>query len=168
MMKKTIAVVLLLSLALALLSACGGGASSVSMFDLNKAMCAATDEFGEMKYASSADDDADGLFANVSSMDYSKVAGFFVTYAASGKGNADEIVVIEVKNKADVNEAADSLRAHLENRRALYATYDTTQVKKLEDGRVLTSGSLAALVVADDADEICRAFSAFVKGGEEG
>ena len=91
-------------------------------------------------------------------MDYAKVNAFFIYYAAEGAGNADEIAVIQVKNKADLTQAADSLTAHLNKRKSLYATYDRSQLAKLEKGRVVTKNGMAALIVADDADQIEESF----------
>ena len=145
-----------------LLVACGGGSKPVSMYDLNKAMSGAV-SFSDMKYVSSQDAEPDDLFSNVSDMDYGKVQGFFIFYAAKGAGNADELVAVQVKKSADLPEAVASLKAHLEKRRTLYATYDKTQVKKLEEGRVLSEGDVAALIVADEPEKIEKAFHNFFR-----
>lgn len=154
-------------LALAFAGCSGESKEQVSMYELNKAMCAATDNFKDMKYTCAEDGNEEEVFSNISEMSYSKVNNFFVTYAMEGKGNADEIAVIEVKNKGDVTEAADSLNAHLEKRKALYATYDTSQVKKLEKGKVVTYKNIAALIVADDVDAIEKAFYSYFGGNAQ-
>lgn len=160
-MKKTIALVVASLAVLMVFVSCGAKTETISMYDLNKAMTAVV-SLSDMKYVSSADDNAEDLFANVSDMDYGKVNAFFINYAANGKGNADEIVVIQVKNKSDVTEAAASLKAHLQKRQALYATYDKTQVDKLSRGKVITKNDTAALIVADNADKAEKAFSDFL------
>ncbi|MBE6835514.1 MAG: DUF4358 domain-containing protein [Ruminococcaceae bacterium] len=158
----TFGVVMLLSVALC---ACAGKTekSKVSMYDLKNAMANATESFGEMSYASSEDDDAQGIFANISDMDYSKVESFFIYYATDGTGNADEIAVIKVKNDDDVSVARKALEDHLAKRTALYSTYDKTQLKKLDSAKVTVSGGYAALVVGDDAEKITNAFNEFLK-----
>ena len=165
-MKKFYSVVFTVLIVALALSACSAQKSDISMYELNKAMCAATDKFTGMKYISTDDGNEEETFSNISKMDYSKVGNFFITYAENGKGNADEIAVIEVKNKSDLIEASDSLNAHLEYRKSLYATYDQSQVKKLEKAKVITYGSIAALIVADDADAIEDAFYNYFSGGE--
>ena len=90
-----------------------------------------------------------------------KVKAFFITYAANGTGNADEIVAIQVKKKADLNEAAASLRIHLDTRKTLYATYDKSQTPKLERAKVITRGNLVILIVSDEVDKIENAFYRF-------
>jgi hypothetical protein len=114
-----------------------------------------------MKYASSSDTNPDDLLAHVSNIDSSKVKAFFITYASNGTGNADEIVAIQVKKKSDLNEAASSLKIHLDTRKTLYATYDKTQMPKLEKAKVLTRGTLAILMVSDDVEKMEAAFYTF-------
>ena len=147
---KIIAGVMLLVLILTL-SACGpkSGKKDVSMFDLQKAMIAAAD-FKEMNYVSSSDDGAGDLFTYLSDMDYSKVEQFFLSYAKDGKGNADEVAVVRVKTKADLDEAVKSLENHLQKRIQLYRTYDPTQSEKIEKGIVFSQDDLAILIVSDD------------------
>lgn len=160
-MKKRIVLIIAALAALVMVASCGAATEKISMYDLNKAMTAEV-SLSDMRYVSSADDNAEDLFAQVSNMDYGKVNAFFVNCPVNSKGNADELVVIQVKNKSDLAEAKASLDAHLEKRKALYATYDKSQLDKLSRGRVVTKGSAAALIVSDDADKIEKAFYDFV------
>ena len=134
------------------------------MYDLKTAMASSTEKFSEMTYASSEDADPESVFANISDMSYSKVGGFFVYYATNGTGNADEIAVIQVENSGDLTEARKSLETHLEKRKALYSTYDKTQLKKLEAARIATSSYCAALIVADETEKIADAFNNYFNG----
>ena len=86
-----------------------------------------------------------------------------ISYAADGTGNADEIVAIQVKKKSDLNEAAATLKTHLETRKTLYAAYDKSQLPKLEKSKVFTRGTLAILMVADDSDKMEAAFNDFFR-----
>jgi hypothetical protein len=133
----------------------------ISMFDLSRAMLGAA-TFGEMRYISSTDDYAEDKFSYVSDLDYGKVEAFFLAYAADGKGNADEIAVIRVKDAQDVNAAMVSLQNHLQKRVALYQTYDPSQSEKLGKGSVFTDGRFAALIVSDDNHAVRSAFEAFL------
>ena len=116
-MKKLLLTVLALTVALTAVSCGGTETREVSMFDLSRAMLAAA-TFEDMSYVSSADDGAEDLIANVSDIDYEKVRSFFIAYASDGMGNADEIVVISVKNASDAAEAKASLDRHLESRKS--------------------------------------------------
>lgn len=161
-MKKAIALMTAALAALMVFASCGSKAEDISMYDLNKAMTAEV-SLSDMKYVSSADDNAEDLFANISDMDYRKVNSFFINYAANGTGNADELAAIQVKNKSDLTEAAASLTSHLEKRKALYATYDKSQLGKLSHGRVVTKNDVAVLIVADEADKAEKAFYDFFR-----
>jgi hypothetical protein len=144
------------------LCGCGGkGAAAgdtVSMYDLRKAMEEADTSLPEMTVLSKNDDNAESLFTdNISEMDYDKIEDFFVSYAIDG-GNADEIVVIAVKDKNDVNTAKQTLEDHRERRRKLFEQYEPEQVKRIEDGIIFTEKQYAVLIICDNRDGVRKAF----------
>ncbi len=161
--RKITAVILSAVMLCGILSACGDDAEEISMYDLNQALVGFTGDPDSMKYASSSDSNPEELLSHVSNIEYSKVKAFFITYATNGTGNADEIVAIQVKKKSDLNQAADSLRSHLETRKTLYAAYDKSQLPKLEKAKVFTRGTLAILMVSDNSDKMEAAFYGFFK-----
>ncbi len=149
-MKRSVTFLLAVMICLLCLCACGNEKNSdVSLYDLSRAMLSAT-EFGEMNYVSSTDENAKDLFSYVSDMDYEKVDSYFLSYAKDGKGNADEIAVIRVKDKADLDTAVKSLNSHLQKRINLYRTYDPAQSARIEKGEVFTESGLAILIVSED------------------
>ena len=162
-MKKTTALLLCLATLLLLLCGCSKGTqNNVSLFDLKEAMLAAT-TFGDMAYVSSEDKEAETYLATVSDLDFDKVDAFSITYAKDGKGNADEIVVIRVKNSADTALALATLQAHLKTRQSIYATYDPTQSEKIGKGVTFSKGAYAVLIVSDDNAAVKAAFDEHVK-----
>lgn len=161
--RKMTAAILSAVLLCGLFVSCGDDAEEISMYDLNKALVGFTSEPDNMKYASNSDSNPQDLLAHVSNIDYGKVKAFFISYAADGTGNADEIVAIQVKKKSDLNEAAATLKTHLETRKTLYAAYDKSQLPKLEKSKVFTRGTLAILMVADDSDKMEAAFNDFFR-----
>lgn len=165
-MKKALALMAALMVMIGALAACGEDAKDISLYDLNRAMSDAGGEFQDMKYASSADENPEDLFEHISDMDYGKVKAFAIYYAANGTGNADEIAIIQVKKKADLNEAELSLKAHLAKRKDLYKTYDDSQLPKLDKARIVKKDSVAALIVADNASDIEDAFFNFLAHAE--
>jgi len=158
----------LLLLALLLLSTLWGCGSKqadtpiVSMYDLCKAMSAATEKLADMRYVSNSDASPEELLENVSNLDYEKVAAFFIDYASNGGDSADEIVVIAVKDSADADAAKDSLEAHRSQRLSQYRVYCPEECEKLESGLVFSEGKYAVLIVAEDASAIKAAFSQFI------
>lgn len=162
--KRAGALLLCALIAAGLFAGCGKNrpAQDVSLFDLKEAMLAAT-AFGDMAYVSSQDKDAETYLATVSDLDYGKVDAFSITYAKDGKGNADELVVIRVKDSADTPAALASLQTHLKTRQAIYAAYDPTQSKKIGAGIAFSQGNYAVLIVSDDNAAVKAAFEAGVK-----
>ena len=163
-MKRTIAVLLCCLLVGSLFCACGRKVPSnnISLFDLKEAMLAAAD-FGDMAYVSSADTQAETYLTTVSDFDFTKVDAFSIAYAKDGKGNADEIVVIRVKDAADTPAALLSLQKHLQTRQSLYATYDPTQSEKVGKGITFAKDNYAVLIVSEDNAAVKQAFESFVQ-----
>ena len=163
-MKKPIALLLCTFMVVVFFAACGGTTpvDSVSLFDLKETMLNAT-TFGDMAYVSSEDQDAKTYLETVSSLAYEKVDGFFISYARDGKGNADEIVVLRVKNPADTAEALQTLQMHLKTRQSLYATYDPAQSQKIGQGITFQRGAYAVLIVSNDNGAVKQAFESFLE-----
>ena len=147
---------LLLALLLLLLPACGAGNADVDMTALQESMADAAPSLPQMLSVTDADENAGELFSYLSDMDYGKVSRFFLLYAASG--DADEIAVIEVKNRADAADAEQSLRAHLVNRARLYEQYRPDQLQRVEQAEVFVRGRWAVLIVCDEAAAVKAAF----------
>ena len=163
-MKKKITA-LLLALTFVFLMGCGSEKTTevkdVNFYDLRTAMLNATDKLPEMQTASSADDNAAELLAYVSDIDYEKVSNFFVSY--SKEGLADEIVVISVKDEADVHVAKESLQKHLEHRKNLFANYAVEQASRLDSAVLKVSGRYVVLIIADEYSKIEKAFDDMLK-----
>lgn len=162
-MKKTVSIIASLLLITALLCSCSGKSSeAISMYDLSGTMMAAAPSLGEMSYVSSEDEDAENLIKHVIDTDYSKIDSFYVSYSSDGT-LADEITVIAAKNKKDTAEIKSALEEHLESRKNLYKTYGPEQLKKLESAELFTSGQYAVLIVCDEASQVKKAFSDYMK-----
>jgi hypothetical protein len=133
------------------------------MYDLRKAMEEADTSLPEMTSLSTNDENAESLFTdNISDMDYDKIDDFFVSYAIEGK-NADEIVVIAVKDKNDVNEAKETLEEHRESRRKLFDQYEPEQVQRIEEGLIFTEKQYAVLIICDNQDGVRKVFEGAVE-----
>ena len=130
------------------------------MEDLQAAMLAADASLPEMLSVTGDVEDAARLFTYVSDFPYDKVENFLLSYSATGK--ADEIAVIAVKDKADVDAAAQTLRAHLEDRLKLFRQYEPEEVARAEQGQVFTSGSYAVLIICDDGAAVKAAFEDYL------
>lgn len=158
-MKKIASLILVIALCFAL-CACGE-TKEISIYELQKSMLAADSAIPEMRTASSSDSDAEAKFSYLSDIDYSKVSGYFLAYAADGM--AYEIAVICLKDKGDAPDAEASLRTHLEGRVSLYKTYEPTQTQRAEDALIVTRDNCVALIMCDDTSAVKSAFEEFLK-----
>lgn len=158
-MKKTASLVLVIAMCFAL-CACGE-TKEISIYDLQKSMLTADSSLPELRLASSSDSDGETKFAYLSDIDYSKVSGYFLAYAADGM--AYEIAVICLKDKGDVPDAEASLRSHLAGRVNLYKTYEPTQTQRAENALIVPRDNCVALIMCDDANAVKAAFEDFLK-----
>lgn len=162
--KKGICLVSVLTLLIAC-AGCGSGKNAqntVSMYDLRTAMEAADPDLPEMLNASSTEKDAEDNFSHISDMEYKKVDSYFVSYSSDGH-KADEIVVIAVKDKADVEEAKESLTKHQQDRYNLLQSYEPKQVSRIQDGLIFTEGQYAVLIITNHNDDVRKAFEDAIK-----
>lgn len=146
----------LLALCLFIGAAGCGAAPSKALDELKTEMLAADSSLPAMKEATSESADAQRLFSSLSDVDYSKIAGFFLAYAADG--SAYEIAVIEAKSADDMGKIKDSLVRHLDSRKTLYKNYAPDQLPQAEQARILVKGSRAALIMCADVDAVKKAF----------
>lgn len=135
--------------------------AKVSMYDLRKAMLAEDPNLPEMSAVSSVDEKADELFAYLSDIDYSKVEGYFLTFAADG--TSYEIAVVALKERSDVSELQSSLRKHVEGRVNLYKSYAPDQVERAQGAEIVSAGRYVALIMCDDQAAVKAAFQSGVE-----
>lgn len=149
---------------LAVCSACGDRqgetAQTVDMAALQQALLSADPTLPEMLSITGAVSDAERLFAYVSDLSYGKVEDFLLSYSSEGK--ADEFAVIAVKDPADVQAAAESLRAHLEQRLTLFRQYTPDEAKRAEKALVFTQDQYAVLLISDGNQAVKNAFEEFL------
>lgn len=149
---------------LALCSACGNRpsetAQTVDMEALQQALLSADPTLPEMLSITGAVSDAQRLFSYVSDLPYDKVEDFLLSYSSEGK--ADELAVIAVKDPADVQEAANTLRAHLEQRLTLFRQYTPDEAKRAENALVFTQDQYAVLLISDGNQAVKNAFEEFL------
>lgn len=149
---------------LALCSACGnheGGTNqTVDMAALQQTLLSADPTLPDMLSITGAVSDAQRLFAYVSDLSYDKVEDFLLSYSSEGK--ADEFAVIAVKDPADVQEAANTLRTHLEQRLTLFQQYTPDEAKRAENALVFTQDQYAVLLISDGNQAVKAAFEEFL------
>lgn len=143
------------------LCACGEKTKSIDMQALENSMVSADKTLPEMKVSGSWDENAEKAFSYISDLEYNKIHGFFLAYAADGM--AYEIAVVQLKDKSDASAMADSLREHVQSRVQMYKTYEPQQVQRAESAVVKTDGDCVLLIMSDAPQNAETAFKEFTK-----
>lgn len=159
-MKRIICVICALAMCLSV-CACGEKTQKIDMYELQKSMISADKSLPEMKISGSWDENAEKAFSYISDMEYNKIHGFFLAYAADGM--AYELAVVQLKDKSDAGELEDSLNEHVQTRVRMYKTYEPEQVQRAENAVVKTVGDCVLLIMSDSPENAETAFKEFTK-----
>lgn len=159
-MKRIICAVCVLVMAFSL-CACGNKSQSIDMHELQNSMVESDKSLPEMKISGSWEENAEKAFSYLSDMEYNKIHGFFLAYAADGM--AYEIAVVQLKDKSDASAMEDSLNEHVQTRVQMYKTYEPEQVDRASSARVETIGDCVLLIMCDAPDNVETAFKEFTK-----
>lgn len=159
-MKRIICVICALAMCLSV-CACGEKTQKIDMYELQKSMVSADKSLPEMKISGSWDENAEKAFSYISDMEYNKIHGFFLAYAADGM--AYELAVVQLKDKSDAGEMEDGLNEHVQTRVRMYKTYEPEQVQRAENAVVKTVGDCVLLIMSDSPENAETAFKEFTK-----
>ena len=159
-MKRIICVICALAMCLSV-CACGEKTQKIDMYELQKSMVSADKSLPEMKISGSWDENAEKAFSYISDMEYNKIHGFFLAYAADGM--AYELAIVQLKDKSDAGEMEDSLNEHVQTRVRMYKTYEPEQVQRAENAVVKTVGDCVLLIMSDSPENAETAFKEFTK-----
>lgn len=160
MIKRMVCALCAVMLSLSL-CACGEKTKSIDMQALENSMVSADKSLPEMKVSGSWDENAEKAFSYISDLEYNKIHGFFLAYAADGM--AYEIAVVQLKDKSDASAMADSLREHVQSRVQMYKTYEPQQMQRAESAVVKTDGDCVLLIMSDAPQNAETAFKEFTK-----
>lgn len=160
MVKRIVCALCAVMLSLSL-CACGEKTKSIDMQALENSMVSADKTLPEMKVSGSWEENAEKAFSYISDLEYNKIHGFFLAYAADGM--AYEIAVVQLKDKSDASAMADSLREHVRSRVQMYKTYEPQQVQRAESAVVKTDGDCVLLIMSDAPRNAETAFKEFTK-----
>ena len=160
MIKRMVCALCAVMLSLSL-CACGEKTKSIDMQALENSMVSADKTLPEMKVSGSWEENGEKAFSYISDLEYNKIHGFFLAYAADGM--AYEIAVVQLKDKSDASAMADSLREHVQSRVQMYKTYEPEQVQRAESAVVKTDGDCVLLIMSDAPQNAETAFKEFTK-----
>ena len=160
MIKRMVCALCAVMLSLSL-CACGEKTKSIDMQALENSMVSADKSLPEMNVSGSWDENAEKAISYISDLEYNKIHGFFLAYAADGM--AYEIAVVQLKDKSDASAMADSLREHVRSRVQMYKTYEPQQMQRAESAVVKTDGDCVLLIMSDAPQNAETAFKEFTK-----
>lgn len=143
------------------LCACGNDSTQVSMYDLQKAMLQADKSLPEMMVTGSWEENAEKAFSYISDLEYNKVSGYFLAYAADGM--AYEIAVVQLKDQNDIVDLGVSLSKHVDSRVQMYKTYEPDQVERAQSTAIKTIGNCVLLMMCNEQQNVETAFKEFIK-----
>lgn len=124
--------------------------------NLEKQMLSVGKKLPEMSIIHGSSENTESLFSSLSDIDYSNVEDYF--YAYSSEGKADEVAVIKLKKSKYSEEAKESLRNHMQDRKTMFQNYKPDEADRVEKGLVFSDGRYVVLVVADDLSKIKAEF----------
>lgn len=120
--------------------------------NLEKQMLSVGKKLPEMSMIYGSSENTESLFSSLSNIDYSHVEDYF--YAYSSEGKADEVAVIKLKKSKYAEEAKESLRNHMQDRKTMFQNYKPEEADRVEKGLVFSDGRYVVLVIADDLSKI--------------
>lgn len=112
--------------------------------------------------ASEDEDPAVAIWLEKMGLDQAKISKGLVI-AAMMNVNADEIIVLEAKDEADVASLKESLEKELENQDMTWKQYLPDQYEKVEDNIITTNGKYLLYVTYSEPDKIEEIFNSHTK-----
>ena len=102
-------------------------------------------------------DASDGAFYNKYDIDKDKVAGYVALFCSSG-ATADEVVLIELNDKADVPEAVEQLRKRKKDVFESFENYVPSEVPRIKSALIISKEKYVLYAVCDDTDKLSQNF----------
>lgn len=153
-MKKIIALILC-TLIFATVSLGCGKEKSINLSDINNEIAKVVDT-GKMRKADAKD------LKKIYGLDDSKIDSF-VLYRAESNVKADEILLIKVKDKSDIDEIEDKIRKRNDNQAQKFKDYLPDEYAIIQKYILKNKGDIVVYSVSKDADKIEEAFDKITK-----
>ena len=125
---------------------------------LQKTMLKAAPSLSNNISVNSNSEQAKDTFTSISDLDYDSVQSYFICYSKDTV--ADEIALICVKDKKDVQTALESLENHAEQKMSLFSDYSAKNTEKFS---AFTTGNYAVLIICNEASSVKKAFEDTIK-----
>lgn len=109
----------------------------------------------------SKDQTPEDVFTYLCDIDYDKIDEFYISYASDS--TAEEVFLIRLKDKSDVDMAKEELQARVERRKYQFQVYKPEEVSKFDDAKVESKGNYVLLIINSNPDAGISEFKKIVK-----
>lgn len=155
-MKRIISILLVICSLALVLSACSGGSKSDTLME---AMLSKQDSSIKMVTVKSTDDNAAEVFkSTLDPLSIDNVDSFFISLAENTRENADEILVLQLKSKKELDLALAAVSKHFGYNSASYMRTKPSEVPKFNNKSLFTYKNYVVLIVSESSAEIEQAF----------
>lgn len=160
-MKRFISVLLVICTLAVTLSACSGGKK---IDKLSEAMLSKQSSTIKMVTVKSGDPDAKEAYNKaIDTFGIDNVDSFFISLAENTRENADEILVLQLKSKKELDLALAAVSKHFGYNSASYMRTKPSEVPKFNNKSLFTYKNYVVLIVSENSAEIEQAFYNAVK-----
>ena len=153
MMKKSVACVLLAAMVLLMFTACADEANRV--LDTSKL---ADDLLAGVVFGDELAELPDTYIGRYYRFDSAQTAEIII-YVSTTSATAEEFAIVTAADIGQVDSIKEVLQKRVNDQIAVYESYSPTEVKKLNDAKIFSSGKYVILVVADDTSGVKQIFT---------
>ena len=86
----------------------------------------------------------------------------FVSYQGSG-ATSEEIVILKVKDKSDLNSIKDKINARIAERKEAFQSYLPKEVGKIDNNVLRVEGNYVIFCVSNDSSKVNQAINDYIK-----
>ena len=86
----------------------------------------------------------------------------FVSYQGSG-ATSEEIVILKVKDKSNLNSIKDKINARIEERKEAFQSYLPKEVGKIDNNVLRVEGNYVIFCVSNDSSKVNQAINDYIK-----
>ena len=86
----------------------------------------------------------------------------FVSYQGSG-ATSEEIVILKVKDKSDLNSIKDKINARIAERKEAFQSYLPKEVGKIDNNILRVEGNYVIFCVSNDSSKVNQAINDYIK-----
>ena len=168
--KKTIGIIWFIMLSLCLLPACKSkelrekeaqASCSISLTELADKVKEEDATLPSLSRADSSMEQGEDYFAYLSNLDYDKIENYCFDYATDG--TAEEIAIIQLRDKADSEACKSSLEEHVHSRKTMYDAYKPEQSATVDKAKIIIKDAYVVLLISKDSDAGEKVIEEYIK-----